>query len=313
MRSRAAPFLVLAGAVAVVSTSSLMIRGAQAEGVPSLAIAFWRLAIASVILMLVLGAKTHLRRSVVLLTSRQKLLLIASGAFLAAHIASWIASLAYTSVASSTALVTTNPVWLALFAWYFLSERPDRWLLAGVAVSVIGSSLIVYSDASLAVGDHPDSALGNGLALLGSFTVCGYLLVGRKLASTMPTLVYVTGVFSIAALCLLAACLAASVQLMGFTTFAWLCLAGLAIGPQLIGHSSINWALQHLSPTMVAVAILGEPVGAALLAWWVLGEPVSAWQLAGFCAIGSGILLTARSSSGSSRQVTNASTTSARI
>jgi len=296
LKPRSLTFVVLLGSILVVSTAFLMIRVAQSEQVPSLAIAFWRLAIASAVLCVFFGSREATRHEVAGLPRSSLLLMLASGGFLAVHFATWIASLAYTSVASSTALVSTTPVWLALFSWLVLKERPDRWIWLGVSASLIGSIVIFSADASAAFSPTiSTSTLGNGLALAGSLAVCGYLLIGRRLAGRVSISTYVTVVFSAAAVVLVVIAVGAGTKLSGFSTTAWLCLIGLALGPQLIGHSGISWSLRHLAPTMVAVAILGEPIGSAVLAWWLLGERFGPIQFAGFALLMIGIFLAARS------------------
>lgn len=292
IRIRPQTYFVLAGSILVVSTAFLMIRGAQSEQVPSLAIAFWRLALASILLWVFIGSRRQTLNELSSLPRASLLWMLGSGVFLAVHFATWIASLAYTSVASSTALVSTNPVWLAMFSWLILKDPPDRWIWLGVSASLIGSAVIFATDASTAT---PNPLWGNSLALAGSVAVCGYLLIGRRLASHVSISTYVTIVFSAAALALLVLALLTRTTLAGFSATAWLCLIGLAIGPQLLGHSGISWSLRHLAPTMVAVAILGEPIGSAVLAWWILGEVIGPLQLAGFVMLMSGIFLAARS------------------
>lgn len=296
LKNSSLTFVVLLASILVVSTAFLMIRVAQSEQVPSLAIAFWRLAIASALLCVFCGFREATRHELVNLPRSSLLLMLASGGFLAVHFATWIASLAYTSVASSTALVSTNPVWLALFSWLVLKEPPDRWIWFGVTASLIGSIIIFSADANVALSPGgATSTLGNGLALAGSVAVCGYLLIGRRLAAKVSISTYVTVVFSAAAAVLLLIALGAGSNLTGFGTTAWLSLVGLALGPQLIGHSGISWSLRHLAPTLVAVAILGEPIGSAVLAWWLLGERIGPVQFVGLALLMMGIFLAARS------------------
>lgn len=288
----AAAYAVLTTAVLIVSGAAIMIRYAQAEGVPSLSIAAWRLALAALALTPLVLA-TH-RDELARLSGRQWGFGIASGVFLAAHFASWISSLAFTSVASSVALVTTNPIWIAVASWLFLREKPSGMLALGILSAIGGSALIFLSDsqAGASVGSSP--MLGNALAVVGSLTVCGYLLIGRKLRASVSLLPYIWIVYSAAAITLVVLALASGKPLFGFSDFAWLMLAGLALGPQLMGHSAVNWALKHLSASFIAVAILGEPIGSALLAWLFLGEKFAALQLAGFAALLVGIYLAAR-------------------
>ena len=288
--------LVLGASVVIVSTSAIMIRVALGEGVASLSIAAWRLGIAAIILTFVVAAKPATRAEIAILSRKHIALAVASGIFLAAHFASWIASLSFTSVASSTALVTTNPIWIALVSWLFFRERLHRLIVLGIAAAMLGSVLIFLSDARADVvtgGSNP--MLGNMLALIGSVTVCGYLLIGRRLRQTFSLLTYIWLVYLSAALTLFVCAFFARVPLVGFTMLAWVCLAGLAIGPQLLGHTGINWSLKHAPATVVAVAILGEPIASALLAWWIFDERFQPLQLAGFSLLLVGIFISTRS------------------
>lgn len=293
---------ILGVAVLIFSSSAILVRHSQTEGVASFAIAAWRMGLAAVVLLIVVAAQKARRSDATAapnMTSREMWLAAVAGVFLAAHFASWISSLAYTSVASSTALVTTNPIWIALFSFVVLREKLSRWLVAGVAAALGGSALIFLADYSrVATVASPNPLLGNSLALLGSLTVCGYLLIGRKLgrssAPAPPLLQYLTVVYSASAVTLLLLCVVTGTALIGFSTSAWLCLAGLALGPQLLGHSAINWALRHVSATFVAVVILGEPVASALLAWLFFGETFSTLQFCGFVVLLSGIYLASR-------------------
>ena len=288
--------LVLGASVVIVSTSAIMIRVALGEGVASLSIAAWRLGIAAIILTFVVAANPATRAEIARLSRKHIALAVASGIFLAAHFASWIASLSFTSVASSTALVTTNPIWIAVVSWLFFRERLHRSIVLGIAAAMLGSVLIFLSDARadvVTVGSNP--MLGNMLALIGSVTVCGYLLIGRRLRQTFSLLTYIWLVYLSAALTLFTCAVAAQNALVGFTAIAWACLAGLAVGPQLLGHTGINWSLKHAPATVVAVAILGEPIASALLAWWIFDERFQPLQLAGFWLLLVGIFISTRS------------------
>jgi drug/metabolite transporter (DMT)-like permease len=296
MNFRALPMLILGASVVIVSTSAIMIRFALGEGVASLSIAAWRLGLAAIILTFVVAAKPATRTEIAALSRKHIALAVGSGVFLAAHFASWIASLSYTSVASSTALVTTNPIWIALVSWLLFRERLHRSIVIGIVAAMLGSVLIFMSDARAAaanVGSNP--MLGNVLALVGSLTVCCYLLIGRRLRQTFSLLTYIWLVYLSAALTLFACAAAAQAPLVGFTTLAWACLAGLAIGPQLLGHTGINWSLKHAPATVVAVAILGEPIASALLAWWIFDERFQPLQLVGFLLLLIGIFVSTRS------------------
>ncbi len=287
------PYVVLSVAVLIVSAAAILVRIAHGEGVASLTIAAWRLSLAATLLLPVvaLRARTEIRA----MSRHEWLLGAAAGVFLAMHFASWISSLAYTSIASSTALVSTNPVWIALVSWLLFRESLDRWLVLGIVAAIGGSALIFFSD-SQAAGVHEGSSplLGNGLAVIGSITVCGYLLIGRKLRKRVSLLSYIWLVYSSAAIVLMLMAATSGAALTGFSALAWTCLAGLALGPQLLGHTAFNWALKHVSATFIAIVILGEPIGSALLAWLIFGEGFAPLQLAGFCLLLTGIYLASR-------------------
>ena len=288
-------YTVLGLSVLMVSSAAIMIRYAQAENISSLAIATWRLGIAALVLLVLVAAKSDARAELAKISRQDYALAAASGIFLAAHFASWISSLSYTSVASSTALVTTNPIWIALVSWLVFREKLGKWLVIGIIAAILGSAFIFASDARWAAsasGTNPP--LGNMLALIGSFAVCCYLLIGRRLRKTMTLLPYILLTYGSAALALLMATLVTSQSLAGYSGLAWLCLLGLGLGPQLIGHSGINWALKHIPATFIAIVILGEPIGSSLLAWWIFGEKFAPLQLLGFTVLLSGIYFASR-------------------
>lgn len=271
-----------------------MIRIAQGEGVASLSIAAWRLSLAAAVLWPLAWSRN--RAEILALTPKEWLLGGLSGLFLAVHFAAWISSLAFTSVASSLALVSTNPVWIALVSWLVFREKLGGWLVLGIAAAIGGSALIFVSDSQLAITSaRGNSLMGNVLAVIGSLTVCGYLLIGRKLRKSMSLLPYIWLVYSAAAVALMISAFASGSALAGYSTVAWACLITLALGPQLLGHGSFNWALKHVSATFVAIAILGEPIGSALLAWLIFDEAFAPLQLGGFCLLLAGIYLASRS------------------
>ncbi len=292
MPSRARVLTVLAAGVLIVSTASILIRWLQLDGVPSLSIAAWRLAFAALILAPIVLARC--RDELAALAWREWGLAVASGAFLAAHFATWILSLEYTSVASSVALVTTNPIWIGIASWLFFRERLGPAMVLAIALAIAGSAVVFLTDAADAGGATRSPALGNALAVIGSLAVCGYLLIGRRLRRGMSLLAYIGVVYVTAAVCLVLFATAVGAPLGGFAPASWLMLLALAVGPQLLGHSSFNWALKYLPATLIALAILGEPVGSTVLAWLLLGEPVGPVKLAGMALLLAGIFLAAR-------------------
>jgi drug/metabolite transporter (DMT)-like permease len=284
-------YAVLAAAVAVVSTASILIRFAQAQGVPSLAIAALRLGIA--VALLTPLALPSLRRELPRLSHRDLALAAASGAVLALHFAAWITSLEHTSVASSAALVTTNPVWVGIVSWLVLRERIRPVVAAGIVLGLAGSGLILAS-APAEGAAAPRPLLGNALALCGALAASAYLLIGRGLRARLSLLSYVWIAYGMAALVLLCAATVSGALAAPLSPAALALLVALAAGPQLLGHTGVNWAVRHVPATVVALAILGEPVGAAALAWLLFDEGFAALQLAGFGVLLCGIFLAAR-------------------
>jgi drug/metabolite transporter (DMT)-like permease len=203
--------------------------------------------------------------------------MILSGALLALHFWSWIASLRYTSVASSVVLVSLKPVFAWGLAAAWLREHPTRMEAWGIALAVVGASLIGLGDARLSLG-----ALGGDvLALLGAVTGAGYYVIGRRVRQTVGIWRYATGVYVVAAAALALLALARRTPLVGFAGRDWAVFGAMAAGPMLIGHTGMNYALRHFRATTVNVAALGEPVGASVIAWLVPSihevPPPTAW------------------------------------
>jgi drug/metabolite transporter (DMT)-like permease len=280
----------MSAGVLAVSTASLFVRYAQQAGAPSLTIAALRLTIASAILLPLAGARCRdeLRR----LSRRDLLIGLVSGAFLGLHFATWIGSLHYTSITSSVVLVTLAPVFVALGSAVFLRERLDRRAAFGMLMAVAGGMLIGVADAQSSVAaPAPDPLLGNLLALSGAISIAPHFLIGRVLRMKLSLLAYIAVVYSAAAAFLLAAALLTGAPLAGFDPQAYLWIAALALAPQLIGHTSFNWALGHLPATYATIPALGEPVGSTLLAVLLLAEPLTPAKVAGGALVLAGILL----------------------
>ncbi|MFP5322730.1 MAG: DMT family transporter [Acidimicrobiia bacterium] len=250
--------LVLLGvAVLAVSTSGPLIRYAAA---PALAVAMWRNVLALPVL-----APSALRAPRP--TAGELRLVALSGAFLAAHFATWIPSLSYTSVASSVALVATQPVWAALIA-RARGEHVHREVWIGIGVALVG--VLVLSGVDLSISAR--ALFGDLLALVGGALAAAYVSVGSHVRRSVGTAVYTTGSYGVASVLLLAACLVSGRQLVGYETGTWLAILALVVGPQLLGHTLVNTVLRSISATAVSVAILFEVVGATVLAALWFGE-----------------------------------------
>jgi len=286
--SRARLLVSLALGIVAISFASIFIRFAQAEGVPPLSIAAWRLVFASAVLLPYAWA-TH--RNEIQSLSRQELgLMLASGVFLGFHFASWISSLAYTSVASSVVLVSMGPLFVGLGSWLFLRERPGVLLIVGIVLAAVGSIVVSGGD----LGKGQDQLLGDLLALTGAVMVAGYLMIGRKVRARRSLVTYIALVYGAAMVALLFMVLVAGEPMFGFSPAAYGWMLALGLVPQLIGHSTLNWALRHLSATYVSIVTLAEPLSAGLLAYIILGEAASWSTAAGGVLILAGIYIASR-------------------
>lgn len=287
-KPRVSPLLGLAVGVLAISTGSILVRFAQGENVPSLVIAAWRLTFAALILLPFCLARRHDElRSLNWADMRFAAL---SGMMLALHFATWITSLEYTSVAVSTVLVTTSPLWVALAAPFFLGERVTRPVKIGIGLALVGS--VVISLGSFGGGSAP--VWGSLLALLGAITAAAYLLIGRKLRVKLSLLTYVTLVYTIAALILIVLALAAGNNLLDYSAQTFFLFLLLALFPQLIGHSSFNWALGFLPVAYVTVAVISEPIGASILALLFFQEIPTPLTLLGSTFILGGLIVAGR-------------------
>ena len=266
------PYLTLSLAVVFVSFGAILVRLAAA---PPLAVSFYRVALASVLLLPFAGRDA--RRSWAALDGRQRLLLIGSGLALALHFATWIASLSYTTVASSVLLVNTAPLFAIALSRVFLRERPSATVLAAIPLAFLGAALIAYGDWT----GSPGSLLGNGLAVAGAVTVALYQVIGRGLRDALPLNAYVLAVWGTAALALAALARGAGVLLGGYPTRTWAIFLALAVVPTLGGHGLVNKSLRAVPAPTVGLFLLGEPVIASLLAWLLFRETPGAWTLAG--------------------------------
>lgn len=267
-------------AILAISTASIFIRFAQANGVPSIVIAALRLTFAT--LLLAPYALTKYLDEIKRFTRTEILFGGLAGFFLAIHFATWISSLEFTNVASSAVFVSTGPLWVALLSPIFLNERLSRLALLGLGISIAGGAIVGLADACVWDGglSCPEmqnflqgrAMWGNFLALAGAWAVTGYLMIGRKIRGGMSLVPYIFLVYGMAAIVLIIFMLASGNSPFGYQpkTYGWIFL--LAAVPQLIGHSTFNWALKHMPATFVSINILGEPVGSAILAFFILQE-----------------------------------------
>lgn len=282
------PWMVLTVSVLAISWAAPLVRFTAAH---ALAISFWRLAFSAVLVAGVLTLRGEWR-SLSRISRRDAATAALAGVLLAGHFAAWIASLGLTSIAASVALVSTQPVFVAVLSAVFLAERPTRRQWAGIGVAMLGAVWIGWGDSR----GGEDPLMGDLLAVLGAMLVAGYYVIGRRLRARIDLWPFVGVVYGCAALTLFATLPLADVPFTGYGERDWLVFAALAIGPMLIGHTGQNWALRYLPAYVVNLSLLAEPVGATLIAWLLpaIRETPPPSALAGGALILIGILLGAR-------------------
>jgi len=297
------PYVPLVVGVLAASSASILVRFAQRDA-PSLVIAAYRLTIAT--LFLLPWVIRRWEEEIATLPKRLIALTLLSGVFLTAHFATWITSLEYTSVASSVVLVQTSPIMVALLSPFLLKEtlRPRTWL--GIGLAFMGSVLVSMSDIcllptgglvcpSLASLLGGTALRGDLLALSGAVAVSGYLIIGRRIRGEITLLPYLFGTYGTSAVLLILVSALAGLPFHGYQpqTYVWFFL--LALLPQTIAHSTVNWALRYLPAAIVSIFLLGEPVGSAILAVFILDEIPPPLRIFGGGLILAGIALTVAS------------------
>ena len=277
-------YLALGIGIAAVSTGAIFVRLADAHPV---VIAAYRTGLATLIIAPVAWWKA--RDEIINLSGKDFALAGLSGLFLALHFIAWISSLGYTSIANSVVLVNTNPLWVGLFTFFMTGERLKASSVAGIIIGVAGAAVIGADD--FAAGG--EALFGDFLALSGGICAAFYLLLGRNLRSRLSLIAYITVCYGSAAIFLWLAVLLYGLQVTGYDTGAMASFLGLALISQLIGHTCFNWALKWFSPGLIAVALLGEPVGSSILAYIIFGEKFTLLKLAGGALILAAIYISA--------------------
>ncbi|HZG15780.1 MAG TPA: DMT family transporter [Candidatus Bathyarchaeia archaeon] len=273
------PYLALLIGVIAISTSAIFVKLSSA---PAPIIATYRLLFSALLTLPLLFWTRGVGQEIVRMTKRQWLLVICSGAFLASHFLLWFESLQYTSVASSTVLVTLQPLFAFIGGYFLFQERLRLLAISGGILAIAGSFIIGWGD--FQVGGM--ALWGDILALLGAMTVTGYFLIGQYVRQAMSLTAYTLVVYTITTLFLVGYDLLLGYPLVGYPAADWGWFFCLALFPTLLGHSIFNWAIKWLSASTISMSILGEPIGTAILAYFILGEVLTIPQW-----IGGGVIL----------------------
>lgn len=275
----AAVFWALFVGLSTFSLSPILVR--FASDAPGMTIAVWRTVIAA--LSLVPFALFRIRDEVRAFERRDYGLILVGGVLLGLHFATWIESLYHTSVASASVLVTTSPIFLAVLGYVFLKERLSRRVNAAIVMAVGGAALIGLGDLSAEVGSAP--LFGNALALTASLVFSVYILVGRVVRQKTSWLAYVFPLYTVTAATILVIALVLGTPLFGFSPSFYALCAAMAIGPQILGHGSFNYAVRYIPAAMLGLLSLIEPIGASILAYLLFDEVPSGIAILGMIIV----------------------------
>ena len=283
--------LILVAGVLAISTSAVFIRlaitSAKVSGIGfSLFLSASRLTIAS---LLLIPAWRNFHS--IPLTPGALRYAAAAGICLAFHFATWITSLSFTSITASTALVNTNPIWIALMSWFWYKEKPTRLTVFGISIAFIGGVLIAMGNQEK-VSPVNNPLLGNLLAVIGAWLVSLYFILGREAQRRgLGIGSYVAVAYSTGALVLLPLPLVFGINYFGYPESVYFYVVLTAILPQMVGHTSFNWAMRWLSPTLVTLTILCEPVGASFLGYLIFHEVPGIHIIVGAIVLLSGVAI----------------------
>ncbi|AXG07996.1 DMT family transporter [Haloplanus rubicundus] len=282
------PLLALGVAVLAISTSAILVRWSDA---PNVVKALYRVSFTVGALGPLAFRRRHRERSSI--GRRDGVVAVTAGVLLAVHFVAWFESLDHTSVAASVTLVQAQPVFVVAGAWLLLGERVTRRSLVGIGVALVGMAWLSVGPALAGSMALAGTTYGNALALLGAIAAAGYVLAGRSLRRRLAVLPYVTVVYTACAAVLLVVALRRGTALLAYPPHEWVLFVAMAIGPGVLGHTVVNWALGHVESHVVSVSLLGEPVGSTLLAALLLSEVPTAGTLGGGAVVLAGIYVTA--------------------
>lgn len=273
--------------LAAVSHAVIFIR--LADPMPALALAAFRVGIATLVFLPIAAwGFRHAPRS---WPSRKAILACClSGIFLAAHFAAWIESVQRLTIAESALLVSLAPVWIAIANIVLGNGVPSRGVVFGMALCVLGMTVIGWDSLATPSGDP----VGLALAIVGGMAVAGYLMIGRQVRQDLSTTVYVTLCYGVAAICLSLLGVALAMDLSGLPLEVWAGAIALGLISQVVGHTAYNLTLARLSPIFVAICLLGEPIVGGVLGLLYLGESIPTATLIGGIPILFGLWLSIR-------------------
>ena len=276
------PMIMIVVGVIGISLSAIFVKYSTA---PSAVTAAFRLLWTVILMTPVVFGKKEIRKELFSINKKQGGLSALSGFFLAAHFVLWFESLHHTSVASSTTIVCTEVIWVALGYCLVLKGKLNFKAIMAIAITLVGSVLIAYSDSSADAGLY-----GDILALLAAVAVAGYTLIGGVVRENVSTTVYTYIVYVSCAVVLLVTCLVQGHNLFGFGFSAPVVGLLLSLFSTILGHSIFSWCLKYFSPSFVSASKLCEPVVSALFAAFIFTEIPTLLQVLGAVLVLGGVL-----------------------
>ncbi len=293
-------YIAIFAAIASISAAAILIRLALDETMPPILITGARLFVATIVLTPITLSRymPHIKG----LSRKEFILACISGLFLAIHFIAWVSSLQYTTVLVSVVIVTTGPIWVAMLEVVFLRIRLSQLVIFGLFIALAGgifiglplSGAMIESEVGQIAVQQDTTIIGALLSWIGAMAVAVYMLIGRKLRAKLPLIPYIWLVYGIATLVMLIAVIFTSTPVFGFRTEGYLVLLAMGLVPQLIGHSSLNYALEYFPATFVSMFTQLEPIGSAILAYIFFSELPPAQQILGSAIIISGVLIASR-------------------
>ncbi|MFB9325971.1 DMT family transporter [Paenibacillus aurantiacus] len=221
------------------------------------------------------------------LTLKDWWLLFWAGFFLALHFLLWMASLTYTSIASSTILLSLEPVFVMIGTFLIFKDRASRLAVIGMVIALAGAIIVGSGDMSIS----QEAVFGDLLSFLGTVAVAINMLIAKQILTRVPAYLYSLIVFFFTFLCFLAYNLSMGIELTGYPRKEWVVFLLLAIIPTVFGHLVFNWLMQYVKATTISMSVLAEPIGASLLGMLLFSEMVSGMQLFGGAFIIYGLYL----------------------
>lgn len=277
------PYIALVIGVIAVSTSAILVK--LAADAPAGIIAFYRIGFAAIIMLPIILMKY--RAELRYISRRDWLLTTISGLFLALHFILWFESLNYTSVASSVVLVTLQPIFAFIGTYFLFGERFSVAAIISMLITIVGSVIIGWGDFQIS----GIALLGDILAVLGAISVTAYFLLGQRLRRSLSLMTYTFIVYSMSSIFLLLYNIVLQNDFVHYAPDHWLLFLLLAIIPTFLGHSLFNWTLKWLSTSTISMAIVFEPIGASILAYFILNEVITSSQWLGGTIVIFGLLL----------------------